>query len=123
VTTKRRKPTTTPKLGAAGTALVAAIKRELGDTYELDEREALLLDLAAHQADDVARLEADVRDRGTIVLGSTGQPVLNPAIAEGRQARLALTKIIGGIALPDSASDSVKRARHAAEVRWRRQAS
>jgi hypothetical protein len=108
-----------PDLGDAGTALVARIRRALGDAYELDEREEALLDLAARQADDVARLEADVRDRGTTVLGSTRQPVLNPSISESRQGRLALAKILGAISLPDSEREAVGRARAAAEERWR----
>lgn len=67
----------------------------------------------------MARLEADVRDRGTTVLGSAGQPVLNPAISEARQGRLALGKLLGAITLPDSESEGVRRARHAATERWR----
>jgi hypothetical protein len=88
----------------AGAALVKAIRADLGDAYKLDEREEALLSLAAHQADDVERLEADIAERGTTVTGSTGQAVLNPSISEARQGRLALTKILAGITLPDGAA-------------------
>jgi hypothetical protein len=111
-----------PKPGNGGRDLVDAIKRALGAAYELDEREELLLKLAAHQADDLARLEADIRDRGTTVLGSTGQQVLNPAFSEARLARLALEKLLSAISLPDSERDVLERAQEAAAERWRARA-
>lgn len=114
-TSKRKQP----NLGPAGKALTDSIRRELGEDFELDEREEAMLDLAARQADDVARLEADIAERGTTVKGSTGQPVLNPAISEARQSRLALAKILGGLELPDSERESVGRARAAAAKRWK----
>ena len=61
----------------------------------MDEREEALLDLAAHQADDIARAEADIEGRGYLVPGSKGQQVVNPSVAEVRQGRLALGKLLG----------------------------
>ena len=75
--------------------MVEAIRTGLPDGVELDEREEAILDLAARQARDVAAAEADIAGRGYLVEGSRGQKVLNPSIAEARQGRLALGKLLG----------------------------
>jgi hypothetical protein len=103
-----------------GDQLVESIIAGLPEAVELDEREAAILDLAARPARDAARLEALIAARGTMVEGSRGQPTLNPAIAEVRQSRLALGKLLGQLDLPESTRDSVRNARTAAEARWRR---
>jgi hypothetical protein len=104
----------------AGTALVEAIVKGLPPGIELDERETALLNLAARQADDIASLERDIEERGVRVPGSRdGHTVLNPAISEARQGRLALGKLLGALELPESASDATRRAQRAAEARWR----
>ena len=80
----------------AGEALVASIIQGLPPGVELDERETALLDVAARQADDIARLEAEIAERGVRVPGSrAGHEILNPAISEVRQGRLALGKLLG----------------------------
>jgi hypothetical protein len=107
-----------------GAQLRQEILKALPAGIELDEREAALLDLAARQADDVARLEAEIAERGTTVAGSRGQPTLNPAFAEARQGRLALGKLLAGLELPDAAgklrSETSRRAQRAADARWKR---
>ena len=105
----------------AGVALVESILRGLPPGVELDERERSLLDQAARQADDVAALEADIAEHGIRVPGSrAGHTVLNPAVSECRQGRLALGKLLGALELPESASDATRRAQRAAEARFRR---
>jgi uncharacterized protein with von Willebrand factor type A (vWA) domain len=94
--------------------MIVAIRAGLPAGVELDEREEAILDLAARQASDVAVLEADIAARGHLVEGSRGQLVLNPSIAEARQGRLALGKLLGQLDLPDV----VRNARRAAEARW-----
>ena len=80
-----------------------------------------LLDQAARQADDIAALEADIAEHGIRVPGSrAGHTVLNPAVSECRQGRLALGKLLGALELPESASDATRRAQRAAEARFRR---
>ena len=64
--------------------------------------------------------EADVRDRGYLVEGSRGQKILNPSLAEARQGRLALGKLLGQLDLPESTKDAARGARQAAEARWGR---
>jgi hypothetical protein len=101
-----------------GTELIEAIRAGLPSGVELDEREEAILDLAARQARDVAAAEADIAGRGYLVAGSRGQEVLNPSLAEVRQSRLALGKLLGQLDLPDSTKDAVRSAQHAAERRW-----
>jgi hypothetical protein len=103
-----------------GTELIEAIRTGLPPGVELDEREEAILDLAARQARDVAAAEADIAGRGYLVPGSRGQKVLNPSLAEVRQSRLALGKLLGQLDLPDSTKDAVRSAQHAAERRWRK---
>ncbi len=80
--------------------LIEAIRTGLPAGVELDEREEALLDLAARQARDVAAAEADIESRGYLVEGSRGQQVINPSLAEVRQSRLALGKLLGSIDCP-----------------------
>jgi hypothetical protein len=98
----------------SATALVEAIRAGLPDSHEWDERERALLDLAARQAADIDRLEADIAGNG---VRSGGR--LNPAIGEVRQGRVALARILAGVDVPDGASATTLRARKAAAARWR----
>jgi uncharacterized protein with von Willebrand factor type A (vWA) domain len=105
----------------AGVALVESILRGLPEGVELDERETVLLDQAARQADDIAALEDDVAQRGIRVPGSrAGHTVINPAVTEIRQGRLTLARLLGALELPGSASEATQHARRAAEARWKR---
>lgn len=110
----------TKKAPDPGSELVKAIRSGLPSGVELDEREEAILDLAARQARDVARAEADIGERGYLVDGSRGQSVINPSVAEVRQGRLALGKLLGQLDLPESTTDAVRSARKAAEARWRK---
>jgi hypothetical protein len=100
----------------SGAELVEAIVARLPEGIELDDRERALLELARRQAVDLERLEADIRVRGTTVTGSTGQDVLNPSIAEARQARLAIGRLLAQLELPDT-SEADRLARFEAEFR------
>jgi len=70
----------------------------------------------------VDRAEDDIESRGYLVPGSKGQDVINPSIAEARQGRLALGKLLGQLDLPESTRDAVMKAQRAADARWRRKA-
>jgi hypothetical protein len=71
----------------------------------------------------VARLEGLLTDSLTVT-GSAGQSRLSPAVAELRQHRLALSKLLIDLALPaEAVADLAKspasgRASKAATVRW-----
>lgn len=112
-------------LGEAGLALWQAILADLGDDFELDHRELSILALAARQADHLALLEARVAEDGPMILGSAGQLIVHPGIAESRQARLTINRLLGAVELPAGddrpMTDASKRAQHAASVRWRLQ--
>src|SRR5215204_4031437 len=103
-------------LEKAGKRIWSAILSE----FCLDERELLVLEQAARQADAVAALEAEIADSGLVSRGSRGQMRLSTVVVECRQARLALSKLLGELALPDQEDDSApsRRGRKAAESRW-----
>jgi hypothetical protein len=106
----------------AGTKLRESIAKALPNGWAFDEREDAILDLAAAQADDLAKVEKAIKDKGTMVKGSAGQPVLNPAITEARQSRLTISRLLGELQLPDEASEprtaAGKRGQKAARARW-----
>ena len=111
---------TPPKLGPAGRALY----RRLDDQFEFDPGELVRLELACRQADDVSRLEASIAKDGITVLGASGQTRVNPALAEVRQGRQALSRLIGALSLPDetgrATTASSRQAQKAADLRWSR---
>jgi hypothetical protein len=127
-----RKPRAPSGLGEAGRALW----RRLTSDYEFDARELLVVEQAARQVDALALLERLLEDQGPVVVGSTGQPRLSPVLAEARQGRLAVGRLLDLLALPElpdeanaaepvdvrrrTLNGTARRARHAANVRWAR---
>ena len=91
--------------------------------WELDARELHLLARACRCADELDALEAAVDEAGPVVPGSRGQVVVHPALSEARQLRLVQARLLGAIELADptaaGATSSQRRARKAAEARWR----
>lgn len=120
MTADKAKPRTPTGLGAAGKALW----RRLVVTFDFAEHELALLEVACRQADDVAALEKVIAKDGIVVPGSAGEPRLNGAVAEVRQGRLALGKLLGQLALPDEDDRPLTaaslQARKAADARWSR---
>lgn len=94
--------------------------KSIASVYELDPRELSLLAAACRQADDVAALEAVLARDGMIVAGSAGQPRLSAVVAELRQARLAVGKLLDLLTLPDvdAAPRVSRRSQRAAQRRW-----
>ncbi len=115
-----RPPKAPPKLGRAGRALW----RSIVDVYALDAREVATLTAACRQADDVAALEAALAGSDLIVPGSKGQPTLNDIVAELRQGRLALARLLAALDLPDeegvprTLTPAQLQAKKAADTRW-----
>ena len=70
----------------------------LGD-YELDEHEKTLLVQACRIADLCADLQKHIDDYGPMVSGKRGTK-MRPAVAELRQQRLALARIIVALRVP-----------------------
>lgn len=109
-------------LKAAGKAVWKGILGDLPDEWELDAREFVVLEAAARQADTNRALEKALVDDGMIVTGSQGQARLNAAVTELRQGRVALEKLLAGLALPGDDGRTLtagqKRAQAAAQARW-----
>jgi hypothetical protein len=109
-------------LGKAGRGLW----RDLTRRYEFDhEGELTILAAACRQLDSVAALEAAITADGLTVTGSTGQVRVHPAVAEARQGRLALSRLLSDLRIPsEDAGETEKRttaaARRAAAARWAR---
>lgn len=108
--------------GAAGKKLRAAVLADLPPGWQLDHREEAILDLAAAQADDLNRLERAVRRDGVMSTGSKGQPVLHPAIAEARQSRVAIQKLLAQVDLPEAEAERNPFDVIAGELKARREA-
>lgn len=106
----------------AGQRLRDRIDAALVGGVEWDERESVLLDLASAQADDVDRLERLLQLQGSTVTGSTGQERLNPVFTEVRQARVALSRLLLEVRLPDESTGVVRNVAkvRAARSRWDR---
>jgi hypothetical protein len=101
---------------SAPVALVEEIRKSLPPGHEWTERELALLDLAARQAADIERLEADIANVG--VRAASGR--LNQAFGEVRQGRVALARILGQVDIPEDVKPASLHGRKAAEARWRR---
>lgn len=130
MTVARPRPPST--LGRAGAALWRRLTAPLAPDEALvfSASELVVLESACKTADVVAQLERVLRRDGPIVTGSQGQPRVNGVLAELRQQRAALTKLVrqlpepsepeaGGGGRDETATQ--RRARRAAEVRWAQQ--
>lgn len=120
-----RRPAAPKGLDTAGKALWRSIHADLDRSWELDARELHLLARAARCADELADLDAAVDRDGVTAVGSRGQPVVHPALAEARQLRLVQLRLLGAIEMADpqaairSATPRQAQARKAAQARWR----
>jgi hypothetical protein len=109
-------------LGVTGRRLWSGVVAE----FELDLREQEILRLAARQLDDVARLEQLLARDGPMAEGSQGQPRLSQVVGELRQSRIAASRLLGELRLPDAdekpRTARSLRAERAANSRWDRTA-
>lgn len=103
-------------LGAAGKRLFKAVIADLPDGLEFADSELEVLAMAARQADTVADLEAVVATDGVMSTGSTGQATVHPAIAEARQGRGAVARLLASLAVDASVASSA--ASPAARQAW-----
>jgi hypothetical protein len=83
-------------LGSAGRKLWTSIS---GD-WHLDPHESALLLQAARCADNLDRLAAAVGDAVMTVNGK-GDPCVNPALVEFRQASLTLSRLLSALRVPE----------------------
>lgn len=78
-----------------------ALYDDLTGAYDFTTVELQLVYEIAKCADRIDDLEDAIEDEGTMVAGSTGQPVVNPAIAEVRQHQIALQRLMRGLRLSE----------------------
>jgi len=119
--------TITAGLGKAGKALVESILADLAAAgLEPDAREVAALQSAGLLRDREVELETVIAGDGLTITSATGFLRVHPAVAERRQTSVALARILSGVALANTTSDSgkVKSARHmrAAASRWAKEA-
>lgn len=90
---------------------------------DIDETEFELLVETCRTLDVIDQLEEAIDRDGLMLKGSTGQTVVNPAVAEARAQRQTLHRLLGALAIPDEggatlATVETLRARQAADARW-----
>ena len=102
---------------------MAGVFGELAAGFRFDSREVALLARACSTADAIDALEQVVTADGPTARGSRGQVVVHPALAELRQQKLVLLRLLSAIDFgndQDGETPASRRARHAAETRWNR---
>ncbi|MEZ5115019.1 MAG: hypothetical protein R2737_02015 [Candidatus Nanopelagicales bacterium] len=101
--TAPRKPAPPKGLRAPGRALWQAVVADLDAAgLEPDSRESAVLEAACREADLLADLQAAVDRDGPVLTSPTGTVRTHPAVAELRQHRIALEKLLGSVQLPDA---------------------
>ncbi|MGO8964994.1 ArsR/SmtB family transcription factor [Mycobacterium sp.] len=109
-----------PGVVTAGEELVTRLRAELdAKGLEADAREEGLLIQIAQVADDIAELRQLVDAEGQTFPPATrgGVPRLHPAVAEIRQSRAVLARLLSQISLEESTRNPIKQ--KAANTRWR----
>lgn len=91
-------------LGEHGQALYDAIlpPAKDDDGYELDADGLEVLTMACRTADDLARLEAELRDAPVLIRGSTGQQRVHPLFAEVRATRALMAQLLARLDLDEA---------------------
>jgi hypothetical protein len=110
-----------PSAVTAGEDLVAKLRRELdAKGLEPDAREEGLLHQIAQVGDEIAELRQTIDAEGHTFAPATkgGPPRAHPLIAELRQSRALLGRLLSQISLEESTRNPIKA--KAANTRWRR---
>lgn len=103
-----------------------ALWKSLHEDYEFDSHEETLVFETCRVVDVIADLADSVSSDGLMIVGSMGQKVLNPAVAEMRQQQMALSRLVGMLNLGSADTGSAAQmitatslsAKRAAEARW-----
>ncbi|RZS58975.1 hypothetical protein EV141_0188 [Microcella putealis] len=95
---------------------------EIHDDLEFDARDAAIVLEACRVLDVIDELTAAVDRDGVMTVGSTGQPVVHPGVAEIRMQQATFARLMGSLKLPDddAANDRFRheRAKAGAAARW-----
>jgi hypothetical protein len=110
-----------PGLGRSGRALW----RDVEDGYKLRPDERQLLARACVEVDLLEQLTAAQAEAGPFGVGSAGQPVASPLLAEIRAHNLVLARLLDQLALPADSGRAVELrqarsalGRRAVRARW-----
>lgn len=96
----------------------ATLDAALPEDAEWDERELILMAILERQAKHIEKLEEAVDEHGYMVVGSTGQLRVSPALVELRQWYSAMTRTTEGVRLPGEEKTVAVRQQRAANKRW-----
>lgn len=101
-----------------------ALWKSIAGTYDLRADELRILEDACRQADLIERVRAELDTQPLTVKGSMQQDTPNGHIAELRQMRAGLGRMLASLKLPDQGDESKDKtsasALKAAEARWGR---
>lgn len=118
MTDQQNPPDVPAELGTAGAAFWLQQQSE----SEFDSRESALLIEACRTLDRIAALDAVIEEDGLMIIGSTGQKVLHPAVAELRQQQASFGRLLGSIEWEDEEQAKERfrhnRAKAGATARW-----
>ena len=100
-----------------------AFRAKTEKQFQLTDVETELLAEVCRTLDEIDLLEAALKADGVTVAGSTGQVRVHPAVAEIRSHRLALSRMMAQLDLPDAEGETLPagkqvRGRAAARARW-----
>jgi hypothetical protein len=107
----------------------AALWHSFADLLDLDPAETEALRQACHTADELSRIQFLLGKTNPLVQGSMGQPRINPLLAEARNHRRTLFRLLAVIKVPTQHSSIIApqianilslRAKTAANARWSR---
>jgi hypothetical protein len=79
----------------------SALWKRVTDTYSLRSDEATVLEDACRASDMIARLREELREMALMTTGSTGQDVVNPAVAEIRAQQAHRASLLARLKLKD----------------------
>ena len=77
--------------------------------YELEEHELALLREAARLVDLLDELHQVTERDGAVIIGPDDQPRTHPAAVEARQSRIALSRVLAVLRLPEGDEGDVRR--------------
>lgn len=91
--------------------------------YELRADELRVLEDACRERDLIARMSGELEATSVMIVGSMGQPVMNPLLGEVRQHRATFAALMRQLKLPDEGGSESGGAlsaknRAAAQARW-----
>lgn len=115
--------TTTPKAPAGLKPRGRRFWRDTLADFELTDGELNLLAEVCRTLDTLDALADTIARDGTTTTGSQGQTVMHPAVAEARQQRLTLHRLLAALELPDDEGGTISTARvlsgrENARTRW-----